>query len=50
VGRAAVPASPPDFAQRFGGNFKSIFARAQCIASDDPRFREKEPALFADDF
>jgi hypothetical protein len=32
---------PPDFVQRFGNNFVSIFARAQCIASDDPRLREK---------
>jgi hypothetical protein len=32
---------PPDFAQRFGNNFKSIFARAQCVATDDPRLKEK---------
>jgi hypothetical protein len=33
--------SPPDFVQRFGNNFQSTFARAQCIASDDLRLREK---------
>jgi hypothetical protein len=32
---------PPDFAERFGDNYRSIFARAQCIASDDPRLKEK---------
>jgi hypothetical protein len=32
---------PPDFAERFCDNYKSIFARAQCIASDDPRLKEK---------
>ena len=33
--------SPPDFVQRFGNNFKSIFARAECVATDDPRLKEK---------
>jgi len=33
--------SPPDFLQRFGNNFKSAFARAKCVASDDPRLKEK---------
>ncbi len=30
---------PADFKQRFGDNFKSIFARAKCIATDDPRLK-----------
>ena len=33
--------SPPDFVQRFGNNFKSGFARAKCVASDDPRLKGK---------
>jgi hypothetical protein len=33
--------SPPDFVQRFGNNFKSTFARAECVATDDPRLKEK---------
>ena len=30
-----------DFVQRFGNNFKSFFARAQCIETDDRRLKEK---------
>ena len=33
--------SPPDFLQRFGNNFKSAFARAKCVATDDPRLKDK---------
>jgi hypothetical protein len=33
--------SPPDFEQRFGDKFKSTFARAQCVTTDDPRLEEK---------
>jgi hypothetical protein len=33
---------PPDVVQRFGNNFQSTFARAQCIASDDPRLKESK--------
>jgi hypothetical protein len=32
---------PPDFTQRFGDNFESSFARADCIASYDSRLKEK---------
>ena len=33
--------SPPDFVQRFVNNFKSTFARAKCVATNDPRLKEK---------
>jgi hypothetical protein len=33
--------APPDFLQRFGNNFKSTFVRARCVATDDPRLKEK---------
>ena len=31
--------SPPDFVQRFGNNFKSTFARAECVVTNDPRLK-----------
>jgi hypothetical protein len=33
--------APPDFVARFDGSFMDIFKQAQCIASDDPRLKEK---------
>ncbi len=33
--------SPPDYVQRFRNQFKSTFARGECVATDDPRLKEK---------
>jgi hypothetical protein len=33
--------APPDFVERFGNSFTRIFERARCIATDDPRLKEK---------
>jgi hypothetical protein len=33
--------APQDFLERFGNSFMHVFARARCVATDDPRLKEK---------
>jgi hypothetical protein len=33
--------APADFVERFGNTFMYIFKQARCIATDDPRLKEK---------
>ena len=33
--------APPDFVVQFDSSFMNIFQQAECVASDDPRLKEK---------
>ena len=33
--------APADFVERFGNAFMYVFEQARCIATDDPRLKEK---------